>query len=285
MAGLDHLVGRAYGPFALPVEAGAVADFVAATGGDKLRWRDHAPPMFANVALFSAAPAFLEDDEVVPFTRSLIHSDQTYHWTRSLAVGETLEIQGTIDSVRARGALNFVTFGLTAVSAEGPWLTGKAVFLMADEAAASAAEVTEPAVDDRGANGSHRRQVLPEGGSELTPVARSVSRSDLVRYAGATRDWNPIHWDHSAARSAGLGGVVAHGLLMGAWMAQFAQQYVDGPDPLRSLRIRFRKPLSPGMAAEVAGTVGAMDDDGVDLSMAVEADGDRLVTGVARVTR
>jgi len=80
-----------------------------------------------------------------------------------------------------------------------------------------------------------------------------------VRYAGATRDWNPIHWDHDAAVSAGLPGIIAHGLLMAAWVAQAAGRVRPGPSPLASLRLRFRQPLRPAVQAEVTAEVKAAD--------------------------
>ncbi|NIP92489.1 MAG: hypothetical protein GWO24_03050, partial [Akkermansiaceae bacterium] len=63
---------------------------------------------------------------------------------------------------------------------------------------------------------------LPETGSEIAPLLKSASRADLVRYAGITRDFNPIHWDHEAAVEAGLPGVIVHGLLMASWVTQAA---------------------------------------------------------------
>ena len=285
MTGLADLDGRSYGPFELAVEAGRVADFVAATGDAAERWASEAPPMFANVALFAAAPAFLEDPEVVPYTRSLIHSEQTYEWSRAVGIGERLAVAGRIEGVRARGPLNLVTFTIEAGGDAGSWLEGRAVFLMADEAATASDDRPEPTVHERGPTDLLSTLPLPVEGEQLSPLARSASRADLVRYAAATRDWNPIHWDHDAARGAGLPGTVVHGLLMGAWMATAAGRHTEGPHPLRTLRLRFRRPLSPGVAAAVTGRVDGVDDDGADVSLAVEADGERLVTGSARVTR
>ena len=73
----------------------------------------------------------------------------------------------------------------------------------------------------------------------------SASRSELVRYAAATRDWNPIHWDHNSAVAAGLPGVVVHGLLQGSWALRHATLGTQGDRPLAAARIRFRSPLLP----------------------------------------
>jgi acyl dehydratase len=112
----------------------------------------------------------------------------------------------------------------------------------------------------------------------------SASRADLVAYAAASGDLNPIHWDHGAARAAGLPGVIVHGLLMAAWVAGAAARHSEAPDPLRGMRLRFRRPLRPGVPAQVEGRVAGRDDAGADLALAVTAGGDALVTASARVT-
>ncbi|MEX1043860.1 MAG: MaoC/PaaZ C-terminal domain-containing protein [Acidimicrobiia bacterium] len=102
----------------------------------------------------------------------------------------------------------------------------------------------------------------------------SASRSDLVRYAGASRDWNPIHWDHEAAVAAGLPGVVVHGLLQSAWVIEASVRL--GTDPM-SARFRYRRPLGAAVEARLTGTrreTGASfdlgDDDGAFLTAVVE---------------
>lgn len=279
MGDLDDLQGRRYGPVPLAVAEHRVADFVAATGGDPDRWVEHAPPAFANVALFTAAPGFLTDPVVVPFTRSLIHSTQEYHWLRALGVGETLEVSGRVAAVRARGPLQFVTFELDATGDRGPWLTGSSLFLLSAEAAGEAAEEKEPPATVGVPGAADPAGGLPGPGDPLPSYPCGASRLDLVRYAAASGDWNPIHWDHDSARAAGLPGVIVHGLLMAAWMAEAVIRLTTGPDPLRHLEVRFRNPLRPAVPAVVGGVVG---DDAVEVTLS--GAGERLVTGRIRVT-
>ena len=79
----------------------------------------------------------------------------------------------------------------------------------------------------------------------------AASRADLIRYASATRDWNPVHWDHEAGVTAGLGGVVVHGLLQASWLLRVAAATAEGPSPFKSTRVRFRNPLYPARPASV----------------------------------
>lgn len=238
--------------------------------------------MFANRALFAAAPLFLEDPVVAPFTRSLIHSEQSYQWLRPLPAGEVLAVSGRVEGVRARGPLHLVTFSIEAGGDGGLWLEGSAVFLMSREAAASGEDATEPAVDLRPTVGPPEAGAdVPPVGSDLPELACGASRADLVRYAAATGDWNPIHWDHESARSAGLDGVIVHGLLMAAWINRVAQRYGD----MASTRLRFRKPLRPATSATVVGTVVGQDKSQAEFDLALQVSGDRLVTARSAVTR
>jgi acyl dehydratase len=280
--GLDDLIGTTFGPFPVDTTRDRAAAFVGAIGDDPDRWSGEIHPMMANVALFSAAPDLLSAETVLPFTRSLIHSEQTFEWHRSLPVGADVSVTGTVEVVRVRGSLNFVTFRVDAMSQGLPWLSGSSVFLMSDEAAAGAEGSVEPEESDRPVvDGPAGRLDLPEAGGAMEPLACGASRVDLMRYAAASGDWNPIHFDHDAARDAGLEGVIVHGLLMAAWMGRAAGRYGS----LRSMRLRFRNPLRPAVAAIVVGSVAGVDGDNADLDLALTAADVRLVTARVSVTR
>lgn len=272
--------GRTYGSSAVAVTPERVAAFTAATGDDPERWSVHAPPSFAAAALFEVAPAFLSDPDVAPDTRSLIHTEQSFRWSRPLETGESLAVEGTVEGVRARAGLNLVSFSLAAGGEAGLWLEGSSTFLMSSEAAASGDEEPEPPHDAGAAWTPAAAAPLPPPGEEVPPLERSASRADLVRYAAASGDWNPIHWDHAAAVAAGLPGVVVHGLLMAAWIAQAASRHTAGAHPLESLRLRFRRPLRPASPAVITGTA----DAGGGLSLELSSAGTVLVSAEARVT-
>lgn len=212
---LAELEGRTYGPTRWTVNADAVADFAALTGVES---SDHAPPGFAAAALFAVAPDLLAE----LYEMSVIHGEQSFSWNQPIEVGSTYDVTGEVTRVRERAGVHFVTFEVDAQV-----LTAKALFLVSGEAqAAGGSEAgSEPAVGERGEPGEG--QV-------------SASRADLVRYAAATRDWNPVHWDHEAAVEAGFPGVVVHGLLQAGW----ALGAVSGRK-VGSARFRFRHPLRP----------------------------------------
>ena len=90
-------------------------------------------------------------------------------------------------------------------------------------------------------------------------MRRSAARSDLVRYAGATRDWNPIHWDHASAVAAGLPTVVVHGLLQAAWLLSAASVLSAESAPIADARFRFRSPMIAGAEAAITGEVNGTE--------------------------
>lgn len=251
---LSDLVGRTYGPFHLRTSVEKVEEFVIATGDDPERWEFHAPPGFAAVALFKAAPAFFEDEDAADYVGTLVHVDQTFRWLRPLPQEVDLRVSGVVDSVRHRGELFFVTFTTRTENEAGEvFIEASSTFLMTDGPLPreKVSVESEPRWDERGENDRPTPLPMPAVGDALPPMRKSASRADLVRYAGATRDWNPIHWDHQAAVKAGLPGIIAHGLLMAAWVAQSAARVAEGPVPLRHLRLRFREALRPAAQAEI----------------------------------
>jgi len=279
MSGLDRLVGSTFGPFGVVATRDRADAFLEAIGGDTAHDPGLVHPMFANAALFAAAPAFLDDERVRPFTVSLIHSEQGFVWHRPVEVDTAIEVNGTVEAVRARGALNLVTFSIEASVADGTWLTGSSVFLMSQEAAAAAADGGEPEVDDRPRFDRLEPAELPAVGDEIPAVHCGASRSDLTRYAEVSGDSNPIHFDHDAARRAGLEGVIVHGLLMAAWLGRVAARYGS----LTSMKLRFRNPLRPAVPALVTGSVVAHDPM-PELDLVLASGDTRLVTSRVSVT-
>jgi acyl dehydratase len=235
---MNPLSGKTYGPRALPVTSDRVAEFVEVTGDDHQRWLEAAPPGFAAAALFAVAPDLLSELA----GHSVVHGEQSFTWHLPFTIGGTLEVRGTVTRVRERSGVNYVGFDVVAAGTEGTVVEGSALFLVTGEAlpTESGFERPEPAHGHAG---------------DPRPGQKAASRADLVRYAAATRDWNPIHWDHEAAVAAGLPGVVVHGLLQASWAFQEAARHRSGAHPVRSARVRFRNPLLPARPVEVTASV------------------------------
>ncbi|GGC09654.1 MaoC family dehydratase [Cellulomonas carbonis] len=105
-----------------------------------------------------------------------------------------------------------------------------------------------------------------------------LDRAALVRYAGASGDRNPIHWDERFAREVGLPGVIAHGMLTMGAAVTLVEDWAGDPGAVVDYGVRFTRPVpvpEQGVAVlEVTATVGAVDRDAgtvrVDLTVTVE---------------
>ncbi len=284
MTGLESLAGRTYGPSAFRVDPAQVAAYVEASGDDPERWHTHAPPSFAGAALFKVATSFLGDPEVASHARLLIHGEQTFIWRQPWRIGAALTISARVDRLRERAGTAFVTFGAEVVdSADRTVLSSRSLFLMSPEKppGGTAAERSEPVTEARRANSVPKAEPLPAVGESLTPLAKSASRADLVRYAAASEDFNPVHWDHLRAVESGVGGVICHGLLMAAWATQPAAASSSRPHPLARARFRFRRPLYPDQAARVNTIVRDRDERRTVLSSSVSSEaGDHVSASI-----
>lgn len=83
-----------------------------------------------------------------------------------------------------------------------------------------------------------------------------VTRTDIVRYAGASGDFNPLHHDDEYARSAGFTGVFSMGMLQAGLLASYATDWL-GASSIRRYHIRFAAQVWPGDMLEFGGLVTA----------------------------
>jgi acyl dehydratase len=115
----------------------------------------------------------------------------------------------------------------------------------------------------------------PEVGTELPTQVFRVTRADLVRYAGASGDFNPIHWNDRTATAVGLPGVIAHGMFTMGIAARVVTAWTGDPGALVEYHVRFGRPVvvpddDEGAEVTVQGKIGAVLDDGklrIDLTV------------------
>ena len=121
-----------------------------------------------------------------------------------------------------------------------------------------------------------------EVGAELPTQTYRVTRADLVRSAGASGDFNPIHWSDRVAATVGLPGVIAHGMYTMALAARALDTWAGGPGQVRELGCKFTKPVvvpddDAGVEVRVAGTVKNLTEDGVHVALEVTCDGEKVL--------
>ncbi len=126
-----------------------------------------------------------------------------------------------------------------------------------------------------------------EVGTELPPLTVQLTRADLVRYAGASGDFNPIHWSDRAATALGLPGVLAHGMLTMGAALRVVTDWVDDPGRIVSYASRFTKPVvvpddDSGAELRFVGTVTAVAGDRATVTVDAVCAGQKVL-GAARV--
>jgi acyl dehydratase len=104
-------------------------------------------------------------------------------------------------------------------------------------------------------------------GDELPPLQVRVTRADLVRYAGAALDFNPIHWNERVAREVGLPDVIGHGMLTMALGGRLVTDWAGDPGAVIEYGVRFTRPVvvpddGEGALVELTGKVGERRADG-----------------------
>lgn len=119
-------------------------------------------------------------------------------------------------------------------------------------------------------------------GKALPTQTYRVTRADLVRYAGASGDFNPIHWSDRVAGSVGLPGVIAHGMYTMALAARALDTWAGAPGRVREVGCKFTKPVvvpddDEGVEVTVAGTVKNLTEDGVHVVLEVTCGGEKVL--------
>ena len=117
-------------------------------------------------------------------------------------------------------------------------------------------------------------------GEELPERSNTVDRAQLVMYAGASGDFNPIHWNEDFAKMVGLPGVIAHGMFNMALVARVVSDWVGDPSAVERLSVQFRKEVRPEEKIVAKGRVAEKDEAArtvrIELWAEVERDGDTI---------
>ena len=92
-------------------------------------------------------------------------------------------------------------------------------------------------------------------GDDLPALTKTITREQILDYADASGDYNPIHVDEESANKAGLGGIIAHGLLSFAFLTQLMTDWLADPMDLKKIGVRFATMVRPGDKLTIKGTI------------------------------
>jgi len=126
-------------------------------------------------------------------------------------------------------------------------------------------------------------------GSEITPLVKQPTTRQLVMWAGASGDFNPIHYDKDFALKRGLPGVVVHGQLAGCFLGQMLTDWLGEEGSLKKLSLSYKGMNFPGEALTCKGTVAKkyVEDDQHLVVLSIWAEnprGEKTVSGTAIVS-
>ena len=126
----------------------------------------------------------------------------------------------------------------------------------------------------------------PAVGDVVAQRTVHLTRESLVRYAGATGDFNPIHYRDDVAARVGLPGVLAHGMLTMGLAVETIVPWLGDAGRIVEYGVRFTRPVvvdaEGGATVEVTATVGVVDDETARIDLTVRA-AEQTVLGKAQV--
>lgn len=282
-----NLVGHETQPQTETVSADEVRRFADAIADESPVYRDDAAARAAGFAAIPAPPTFVTR-YIVSFAEAgldtehsqVLHGEQEYIYVRPIGVDDALSVRHRIASIRQSRGMALMTIEQLCDSADGERVvTGKATIIVRDvvpgEAAAMGASAASKPAKER-------------EGEPLPVVTKMVTQPQIDAYADASNDHNPIHINPDVARSVGLGGTIAHGMLSMAFAGQVLTDWLTaapGRGRLRRLRVRFQAMVRPGDTLTCRGVLRTTEPDQPRLAdVWIENQrGERILTGDAEV--
>ena len=130
-----------------------------------------------------------------------------------------------------------------------------------------------------------------QAGAEIPVVTYPLTRLSLVKYCGASGDFNVIHWNERIAKAVGLPNVIAHGMFSMAQAGRFVTDWAGPGATVAEFSVRFSAPVvvpddDTGATIEVSGTVEEkLDDNRVALNLTARSDGAKVLARARAIVR
>jgi acyl dehydratase len=247
-----------------------------------------APGMQCNRRMF---------EEIVVGYDTYLQTEEVFEQHRPIVAGDELVIDVELTAVRRTAGRDFITVTNTYTAADGErvhTLHTTVVGVTAEDVDAGVKTAVQSAMmhdmnilDIGGNEADYVKETRPageirisDGGATRTPGTRSfddvtvgeqlpvhharLSRGDLVNYAGVAGDANPIHWDETIAKLAGLPDVIAHGMLTMGVGAGYFSAWSGDPGAVSRYTVRLSQPAivsAAGADIEFSGRVKSLDPE------------------------
>jgi acyl dehydratase len=282
--------GHVSEPQRATIEAEVIRQFADAIGDANPVYRDEVIARSAGYGAIPAQPTLVTRFRM-PFAEAgldpehsqVLHGEQEYSYARPLVAGDEFDVRHSVASVRQSGRAG----GMAILTLE-QWLDdtsgqrlglGKAIVIVRDLEPGAAA----------GAASAGGKPVADPQGARIPALTKTVTQEQINAYADVSGDHNPIHLNPEVARSVGLTGTIAHGMLSMAFLGELLTDWL-ATQPERGgwvsrLRVRFQGMVSPGDTITCAGALGSLTDGIQKLDLWINNQrGERVTTGDADVT-
>lgn len=285
----------------LTIEAGKVAEFAAAIGDDDPVFRD---PETAQERELDRRPAPLTFTRTAMFPRYRpqgvgrlgfdlgfdiryeLHGEQVYEFERPVYIGDTLSGTTTLTDAYERqgregGDMTFAVLETKYVDEDdAPVVTERETIIETSETVTETDRNLETAERDANSGGASVSQPstgfepiesvddIAVGDGGPTVIVEDLAPQDFVQYAGASGDFNPVHYDWQYARALGNPDVFGQGMLTAGYAGHFVSDWF-GPDAISRFRTRFTARVWPGDTLTVSGKVINIDAPMVTIELTV----------------
>ena len=280
------LIGHETQPETDVIGAEAVRQFADAIADSSAIYRAMGAALAAGFTTIPAPPTFVTRFRVAFAEAGLdtehsqvLHGEQEYVYECPVGVGETLVVRHRIASIRqSRGMALMTIEQLCDTPAGERAITGKATVIVRDIAPGDTA-VSAPAAS---------KPAKEREGEPLPTLTKTVTQAQIDAYADVSGDHNPIPITPEGARSVGLDGTIAHGMLSMAFAGQVLTDWLTaapGRGRLGRLRVRFQAMVRPGDTLTCKGVLRAAEVGKTQLAdVWIENQrGERVLTGDADI--
>jgi acyl dehydratase len=289
----QSLVGKEYPPIRYEVGREKLREFAVALGETDPVYHDEqaaraaghpdlpAVPTFPVVLSFRAGAMVSGDPELGLDYSRVVHGEQAFTYRRPVRAGDRLLATARVAAIETRGRHELLTIATRIGTEDGEPVCEATSLLISrgtgveggarSGAAPATAQGSDEIADSQAmANGPRRSVAGVAVGDGIGELREPIERLDLIRYAGASSDFNIIHWSDEAATAVGLPGVIAHGMYSMGVAARLVAGWAGDPAALRRLRVRFAAMIRPGQTLSVRGEVAEVEKTRVGLRFSGE---------------
>ncbi|HEU4783007.1 MAG TPA: MaoC family dehydratase N-terminal domain-containing protein [Ktedonobacterales bacterium] len=281
------LVGHETQPDTDTISVETVRQFADAIADNSAIYHDVDAAHAAGFTTIPAPPTFVTRF-IVPFAEAgldtehsqVLHGEQEYVYERSIGVGDALSVRHRVASIRQSRGMALMTIEQLCDTATGERaVTGKAMLVVRDIVPGETAATATPTAS---------RPAKAREGEPLPPLTKTVTQAQIDAYADVSGDHNPIHINPDVARSVGLDGTIAHGMLSMAFAGQVLTDWLTaapGRGRLGRLRVRFQAMVRPGDTLTCRGVLRPAEQDKLrQADVWIENQrGERVLTGDADI--